>query len=97
VGATAAVCCVLPFALPAAALASFGGLLAWLAGDHWWATMAALTAVVAAWLWVAYRSYRSEKRPAKSTVVVLLAATALFGVAFIWPSIEPSVVAWLSR
>ena len=39
------VCCVLPFALPAVALASSGGIIAWLAGFQFWATVLAANIV----------------------------------------------------
>lgn len=93
--AACAVCCVLPFALPAAALAFFGGVLAWLAGAHRWVTAVAVLAVIAAWLWVANRSYKSRAKPAKTTLGVMLVATTMLGLALLWPRLEPSVIALL--
>jgi hypothetical protein len=88
---------VLPLALPAAALASFGGVIAWLAGAHTLISAVALLMVIVAWLWVGYRSYRSKARPANTTLLVLLVATAMLGLALLWPSLEPSVIVFLSR
>lgn len=85
--------CVLPFALPAAALALFGGALAWMAGAYYWMSVIASLAVIAAWLWVAYRSYESRARPAKTTLVVMLGATAMLSLALLWPRLEPTIVA----
>lgn len=93
--AACAVCCVLPFALPAAALASFGGVIAWAAGAHRWVSVVALLAVIAAWLWVALGSYKSRARPAKTTLGVMLVATTMLGLALLWPRLEPSVIAFL--
>jgi hypothetical protein len=93
--AACAVCCVLPFALPAAALASFGGIIAWLASAHRWITAVALLAVIAAWLWVALGSYKSRATPAKTTLGVMLVATTMLSLALLWPRLEPSVIALL--
>lgn len=90
-----AVSCVLPFALPAVALASLGGVIAWLAGAHPLVSAAAFVMVLAAWLWVGYRSYRSRARPARTTLFVMLVATAMLGLALLWPRLEPTVVALL--
>ena len=61
------VCCVLPFALPAVALATVGGVLAAFAGVYWWALGVAVVAVAAAWLLVAWQSARTRRRPAPAT------------------------------
>lgn len=90
-------CCVLPFALPAAALAMTGGALAWFGGLHAWVTLVAGAAVVAGWLWVGAQMRTSGRRPAKSTLVVMATATALLAVAVAWPRIEPVFVALLRR
>lgn len=93
--AACAICCVLPFALPAAALASFGGAIAWFAGAHPAISAVALLMVVVAWFWVGYRSYRSRARPATSTLIIMLLATVMLGVALLWPSLEPAIIALL--
>jgi hypothetical protein len=90
-----AVCCILPFALPAAALALAGGALAWLASIYEWATVAAVVLVVIAWTWIVFQSVRTRKRPAVTTVLMMLAATAMLALAYSWPLIEPIVVAKL--
>ena len=65
------VCCVLPLAIPAAMLGMFGGTIAWFAQAYSWLTPIAVAAVVAGWLWVAYQSKRSGKRPARATLVIM--------------------------
>ena len=87
-----AVCCVLPFALPAVALAMSGGALAWLAGAYAWATSLAAVVVVAAWLWVLIASIRSKVRPASSTLYAMICATAAFGLAVVWPRLELHII-----
>ena len=89
------VCCVLPFALPAAILATSGGVLAWFAGAHGWMTALAAAAVAAAWLWTGLPTFRTRRRPARSTLLTLAIATAILALAVAWPRIEPIVVAWL--
>jgi hypothetical protein len=81
-------CCVLPFALPAAALAGAGSILALGAGAHAWVTGLAILAVVGAWGWIAAQTVRTRSKPAPSTLYVMGAATALTGVAVLWPLIE---------
>ena len=87
-----AACCVLPFALPAAALAGLGTVLALLAGALTWVTALAAVAVAGAWTWVGWQSLRSQARPAPSTLYVMGSATALTAVAIMWPRIEPVLV-----
>lgn len=85
------VCCVLPLAIPAAMLGSFGAVIAWFADAYAWLTPIALVAVVADWLWVAIESRRSGKRPARATLVVMLFATMTTGLAYLWPLFEETV------
>jgi hypothetical protein len=85
------VCCVLPFALPAVALAGFGGIVAALAQIFWWALGVAVIAVVAAWSWVIWRSVKTGRRPAAATLRAMIAATALLVAAAGWPYLEPAV------
>ena len=91
-----AVCCVLPFALPAVALASAGGIIAWFAQAQSWMMHLALVTVAAAWLWVGWQSLRSKTRPAKSTLVAMGGATIFLVLAISWPLLEPSVVRLLA-
>jgi hypothetical protein len=91
-----AACCILPFALPAAALAVAGGALAWLAGIYEGAIVAAIALVAAAWIWVIWQSLRARKRPAAATVVVMLGASVMLALAYFWPAIEPIAVAALN-
>jgi hypothetical protein len=92
-----AVCCVLPLALPAATLATVGGALALFAGAYRWLALFAVLAVVGAWIWVAYQSRSSGKRPARSTLTIMGLATAMMVLALLWPRIEPLAVAMLRR
>jgi hypothetical protein len=85
-------CCVLPLALPAAALAGTGSVLAWFAGAHAWVTVLAILAVFSAWGWIAWETLRTRRKPAASTLYVMAAATGLLVIAFLWPFIEPHLV-----
>lgn len=85
------VCCVLPFALPAVALATFGGALAVVAGIHWWVLAVAVVAVAAAWGWVAWQSFRAARRPARSTLLAMTVSSLILGAAVGWPYLEPLV------
>ena len=90
-----AVCCVAPFALPAAALAVAGGALAWLAEAHVWVSAIAMSAVAGAWFWVGIQSRRGGSRPATSTLVVLTVATLALALALSWPTFEANLVRML--
>jgi len=94
--ATAAVacaaCCVLPFALPAAMLASVGGVLAWFDHIHVWVTRVAIFAVIASWLWIGWQTARTRRKPSVVTLYVMGLATALMIVAMLWPLIEPHLI-----
>ena len=72
VGAVAcSVCCVLPFALPAAVIASSGGVLAVLAQAFWGALYLAMVMVGGAWLWVFADTRRAGKGvPNRSTLAM---------------------------
>jgi len=89
------VCCVLPLAIPAAMLGMFGGTIAWFAQAYSWLTPIAVAAVVAGWLWVAYQSKRSGKRPAWATLVIMGFATAIMVLAYLWPMLERPIGAVL--
>jgi hypothetical protein len=86
------VCCVLPLALPAAALAGTGSILAWFAGAHAWVTGVAILAITSAWGWIAWQTVRTRCKPAASTLYVMVAATGLLVIAVFWPFIEPQLV-----
>jgi len=88
-------CCVLPFALPAAVLAGTGSILALFADAHAWVTGLAIFAVIGAWGWIATQTVRTRCKPAPSTLYVVVAATALTGVAVLWPFIEPRLLSAL--
>jgi hypothetical protein len=85
-------CCVLPLALPAAALAGAGSILALLANAYAWVTDLAILAVIGAWIWIAWQTVRARRMPAASTLYMMVAATALLAIAVIWPVIEPQVL-----
>jgi len=82
------VCCVLPFALPAVALAGTGGVIAWLGQAFWGALYTAGTLVTIAWAWVAVSSIRTGRRPAPSTIRAMFA----LGLALAWPVLEPHIL-----
>jgi hypothetical protein len=87
-----AACCVLPFALPAAVLASVGGVLAWVDHIHIWVTRLAIVAVVVAWGWIIGQSAKARRMPVATTLYVMLAATALAGTALASPLLENPVI-----
>ena len=94
-GATAAVvatgalvCCVLPFALPAALLAMSGGVLAWFSGPYHWMTLLAVAAAMGSWAWIGFQSWRTRKRPARSTIITMVLATSVLAAAVTWPQLE---------
>ena len=89
------VCCVLPLALPAALLSTFGGVIALAAHAYWWALGAAAALVGAGWTWVGWRSARSRRRPSRSTMIAMGGATVLLGVAWSWSLAERYVAAAL--
>jgi hypothetical protein len=89
------VCCVLPFALPAAVLAVSGGVLAWFGSLMPWATAAAVVVVVAGWSWIAVQSVRVRRLPAASTLLMMGFATALLLAALAWPRLEGLIFALL--
>jgi hypothetical protein len=91
------VCCVLPFALPAAVLAVSGGFLAWFGQLMPWMTAVAFIAVAAGWLWVTVQTVRSRRRLAASTLLTMSAATLLLVAALSWPHLERLIFALLHR
>jgi hypothetical protein len=91
------VCCVLPFALPAAALAISGGVLAWFGGSYPLATMIGALAVLGGWGWVGLQTMRARRRPARSTVVVMTLATLILVLALAWPGLEGWIAGLLRR
>ncbi len=86
------ICCVLPFALPAVALAGTGGVIAWFGQAFWGALYTAGALVTLAWTWVAVITFRTKRRPAPSTLRAMLMATVALGVALIWPTLEPHIL-----
>jgi hypothetical protein len=86
------VCCVLPFALPAVALAGAGGIIAWLGHFQFWATVLAAAIVAAAWVWIVVQSGRMKAKPARSTLYMMGIATAVLLLALLWSRIEPFII-----
>jgi hypothetical protein len=86
------VCCVLPFAIPAVALASAGGIIAWLGGFQFWATVLAANIVAAAWIWIVVQSVSAKARPARSTICMMGIATAVLLLALLWSRAEPLII-----
>lgn len=86
------VCCVLPFAMPAAILAVSGGALGWFAKATPWAMRIALLAVLGGWVWVAIQTARSQRRPARSTLLTLGIATGMFAAAAVWWHFEREII-----
>ena len=87
-----AACCVLPFALPAALLASVGGIIAWVDRIHPIVTLVAALVVAGAWGWVVLQSVRTRRRPAYLTIAVMVAASALASVAVSWPVLKGPII-----
>ena len=86
------ICCVLPFALPAAVLAVGGGVVSWFAKATPWAMGIASLAVLAGWAWVIVQSIRTKRSPARSTLVTLALATTLLIAAAIWWHYEREII-----
>lgn len=89
------VCCVLPFALPTTILASTGSLLAWFVKLHVWVTILAILSVVGAWGWIGWQTRRTRRKPARSTLFTMGAATVLLTVAVLWPLLEKPLIRML--
>lgn len=85
-------CCVLPIALPAVALAGGGSLLAAMMGARPLFLALAVATVAAAWIWIAWTSYRTTMRPAVSSLALMLLATTVMAIALIWPAIERPII-----
>ena len=90
------VCCVLPFALPTVIVASMGGVFAWFAGAHSWATTLAAVIVGGAWISIAVRSRRWRAKPSPKTIYAMTFATGALALAYVWPRIEPHIIAVLN-
>lgn len=91
------VCCILPLAIPAVTLGWVGGILAWFAHAYSWMTPVACAAVIAGWLWVAFQSKRSGKRPARVTLLIMASATVMMVLAYLWPMFEEPIALMLGR
>lgn len=90
--AACAACCVLPFALPAAVLASAGGLIAVFEHAYRWMTSLATLVVIATWAWLAWQNMRGHRKPSASTVYIMFLASGIVAIAQLWPLIERPVI-----
>ena len=63
---------------------------------HGWITKASIALLLGAWGMVAWQSFRTRKRAARSTMIMLIAATAFTALALAWPLFEPIFVDLLS-
>jgi hypothetical protein len=88
-------CCVLPFALPAAVVAGTGSMLAMFVKMHVWITILAIVSVVGAWGWIAWQTRRTRRKPALSTLFMMGASTVLLTVAVLWPLLEKPLIRML--
>lgn len=84
-----AACCIVPLAFPVLALGASGAVLAWFAGAHMWITGLALLIVLAAWGWLAWRTFGRGHPLARSTVIMMTLSTIMLALALMWPWIEP--------
>jgi hypothetical protein len=74
-----------------------GGVLAWFAGAHWWATGLAAVFVGCAWIAVGVQSYQARVRPSRATLYTMALATAALVLAVVWPQIEPHLIRMLTN
>jgi hypothetical protein len=91
------VCCVLPFALPAAVLALGGGVLAWFASAYGLMKYVSVAAVAGGWIWVATQSVRTKKRPARTTLTTMIGASVILLLALLWPKAAGVIVSMMTR
>jgi hypothetical protein len=92
-----AVCCVLPFAVPAVMLTAAGGVIAWLAGAATWAAGLALVAIVAGWTWIGLQTASARARPPRSTLYAMGIATVILALAFGWPLYEAPLLRMMAN
>lgn len=88
-----AACCVLPLALPAAALAGAGATLGWFESASPWLRMASVIVVLAAWAMVWRESARTGRRAARATIWLLGISSLLTAISLLWePFIEGPLI-----
>ena len=91
------VCCVLPLALPAAAFAGAGATMTWFENASPWMTVLSVVIVSLAWVIIWRQSVRTERRAARSTIILLSISTFLTVIALLWvPFIEGVLIRLLS-
>lgn len=86
------VCCVLPIAIPAIALASAGGAIAWIGGEQRWAAAIAGLVVTTAWGWIGLQSLKARAKPSRRTLYMMVVATVVLVLGLLWPRIEPLIL-----
>jgi hypothetical protein len=72
-------------------LAVAGGSIAVLDHAHVWVTRLAITAVVGAWIWIAWERRKRLRPLARTTIALMIAATLLTVAATSWPLLETAV------
>ncbi|WP_434405477.1 hypothetical protein [Sphingobium sp. DN12] len=88
-----AACCVLPLALPAAALAGLGTTLSWFEGASPWLRILSVLIVAAAWIMVWRQGRNTGRRAARSTLMLLSISTVLTVISLVWePFIEAFII-----
>ncbi|MBR0779148.1 hypothetical protein JQ543_11345 [Bradyrhizobium diazoefficiens] len=87
-----AACCVLPFALPAVALAGVGGAIAVLGRAHGLMTILSIAVVLGAWGWIGWRSRTAGLKIRKPALAAMGAATVLTAIAALAPILGPTVL-----
>lgn len=90
-------CCVLPLALPAAALAATGGTLAIFAAAARWLVPISALVVAAGWWWVWREARRSGLPPSRATKVMMGIASVMLLLSLAWPLLEARMIALLAR
>lgn len=91
-----AACCVLPLALPAAAIAGAGATPSWFEGAAPWLRGLSVLIVAAAWFMVWRQTAKTGRKAARSTIILLGISTVLTVIALLWePLIEASLIGLL--
>lgn len=89
-------CCVLPLALPAAALAGAGATLTWFESAAPWLRGLSVVILAGAWFMVWHQTSKTGRSAARSTVILLGVSTMLTVIALLWePLIEAPFVGLL--
>jgi hypothetical protein len=90
--AACAACCILPFALPAAALASIGSIIALFEHAYRWMTDLASVVAIASWAWIAWQSLHNSRKPSTLSLSIMVMASGIITIALLWPLIERPII-----